>query len=107
MTSRLLPVSSLSVFKFTQDNWSGSYTIDSYYDGTKNPMLVEVKFTSVILDTYDELGPRWLVCVWGNDDTGMEIDCNTREQAWEMFIDVIQLDFVNQTTLKEMGFVYT
>lgn len=96
----------ISVFKLTHDNWCGSYRLGDYYDGVKNPMLVEVIFNGNITSYMEELDPVWRTCVWGNDDLGMEFDCNSYEEAWAKFQEVIALDHVDQSKLKELGYVY-
>lgn len=83
----------VSVFKKTLDNWCGSYTIG-------NECFVEVIFNGKIAnDTYR-------TCAWGNDDFGMEFDCNTEEEAWEVFLKVIGMEYVHIYELKKLGFVY-
>ena len=76
------------VYKHTDDDWSGSY-----------PHLVQVR----LCRTTDGM---WRVCVWGNDDIGMEIDYahNQESHALTMFMQVVGLERVNMKTLSDMGF---
>lgn len=82
----------VSVFKRTQDNWCGSY-------GIGNELFVEVIFNGKLSDG------TWRTCIWGNDDLGMEFDCKTQEEAWEMFLKVICMKYVNISELKKLGYV--
>jgi hypothetical protein len=43
--------------------------------------------------------------VWGNDDDGMEYDCDNETEAWTMFLQVIGMKFVNKEDLKKLGYV--
>ena len=86
----------IDVFKTTQDDWCGSYQMD-------NQMLVQVSFCGNISPPGDS--PTWRVCVWGNDDMGMEFDCDNETQAHTLFLQVIGLEFVNFKELRNLGFV--
>ena len=92
----------VDVFKRTEDDWLGSYRIEG--DCRVN-MLVEVKFTQTGPDPKHGDG-AWRVCVWGNDDCGMERDYTDETEAWNMFLQVIGWEFVNINKLKNNGFVY-
>jgi len=95
----------IEVLKPTQDDWHGSYIIDGYHKGVKNPMLVEVTFHGNIMSYDPELTPIWRTSVWGNDDCGMEYDCASEAEAWNMFLQVISMKHVNRKDLNELGFV--
>jgi hypothetical protein len=64
-------------------------------------MLVRVTFTTI--------GPKdvneWRVCVWGNDDCGMERDFEDEKAAWCCFLEVIGFDYVTRSNLQRLGFV--
>lgn len=49
----------------------------------------------------------WRVCVWGNDDYGMERDFNPNEEnlAWSIFLNVIGEEYVDMKFLLSLGFV--
>lgn len=87
----------LSVFKETKDDWYPSFKIsdDLRYEG-----LVEV--------SYIELVPsgEWRVCVWGKDDMGMEYDYPPHERikAWNVFISIIEKEYVEYSFIKSLGF---
>ena len=78
----------ISVYKPTDDDWS------NYYSD-----LVQVR----LCKTTDDM---WRVCVWGDDDIGMEIDYqhNQESYALTMFMQVVGLERVNMETLSKMGF---
>lgn len=85
-----------SVFKRTQDNWYPSYQLYNNFSVPDDyEQLVEVSFMEL-------LNGKWRVCVWGNDDMGMEKDYPYR--SWTEFINIISMEFVNQDRLREMGF---
>ena len=95
----------VSVFKLTQDNWYGSYRIDQWHNGKEKPMLVEVIFNGNITAYDPTLAPVWRTCVWGNDDCGMEFDCDNEATAWNMFLQVIGMDYVDMAALIKLGYV--
>jgi hypothetical protein len=95
----------VEVFKPTQDDWHGSYRLDDWYNGTKNQMLVNVIFNGNIRSYDPKETPVWRTCVWGNDDDGMEYDCDNETEAWTMFLQVIGMKFVNKDDLKKLGYV--
>ena len=92
----------IQVFKRTEDNWYGCYKI---VDDARVKDLVEVSFTQT--GPNPNLGDgQWRVCVWGNDDCGMERDFHTSEdEALTVFIEVIGWKFVNMNRLSANGFV--
>ena len=97
----------VDVFKTTTDDWYGSYILPEYHKGFKDKMLVEVSFLGNITD-YDKSRPAiWRCCVWGNDDCGMDFDCNSEAECWTTFLRVIGMENVNQEDLKTLGFVYS
>jgi len=95
----------VEVLKPTEDNWYGSYKIQDWYNGVREQMFVEVIFNGNITAYDPKLAPVWRTCVWGNDDCGMEYDCDNETQAWNMFLQVIGMKFVNRQALKDLGFV--
>lgn len=91
------------VFKLTDDDWYPSHFLGDYYRGQApgNVKLVEVSFIELMDGCFR-------VCVWGNDDLGMELDFMSYEhaEAEHMFHTVIAQDRVNKDKLEEWGFVY-
>lgn len=92
----------ISVFKPTKDDWYGNYLLKcpSDIDGLG---LVNVMFTQT--GPNPPLSGLWRVCVWGNDDCGMEKDFEDEVEALNVFYRVIGWNFVNKTELKLEGFV--
>lgn len=86
----------VEVFKRTQDEWYGNYKI---VGDERVSDLVEVAFLNLM--------PGWRVCVWGNDDCGLErdFDSDSESEAWNIFLQVIGMDFVNMQALRGLGFI--
>ena len=80
----------VEVFKKTSDNWCPNYPGDT----------VQVSYLGKLLDTEE-----YRVCAWGNDDLGMEFDHTSESVVWQKFIEVISLEDVTISKLKEMEFV--
>jgi len=95
----------IEVLKPTQDDWYGSYNVIGHYKGIENQMFVEVIFNGNISAYDPRLAPTWRTCVWGNDDCGMEFDCDTETECWNKFLQVIGMKFVDRTALIKLGFV--
>lgn len=96
-----------SVFKKTKDDWYPSYALGSWHRGVEPnaTKLVEVIYNGNIT-AYDPKVPAvWRTCVWGGDDMGMEYDCDTEAEAWNMFLKVIAMDTVDQKALDNLGYV--
>lgn len=91
----------VEVFKRTQDDWYGNYKI---VGDQRVSDLVEVSFLN-LGPTLQPGQPNWRVCVWGNDDCGMERDFENETEAWVMFLQVIGLEHVNRNKLITLGFV--
>lgn len=89
----------VDVFKKTNDDWYPSFEMG----GEK---LVEVSFIQLTpwLPAEERI---WRVCVWGNDDCGMERDFNPNEEnlAWTTFLNVIGEEYVDMKFLSSLGFV--
>lgn len=88
------------VFKVTRDDWYPSYFLEDH----RKVMLVEVTYHGK-LATFNNSPPVWRTSVWGNDDCGMEIDCATEQEAWDKFVQVISMDYVDRVSLKAIGFI--
>ena len=95
----------VEVFKPTKDNWCDSYKIAGYCNGIQNQMLVAVTFHGNIMAYDPKQAPVWRTSVWGNDDGGMEYDCATEAECWNIFLQVIGWDSVDKDALRELGFV--
>lgn len=89
----------INVYKKTNDDWYSNYKIKEGDD------VVQVSFTQTGPDPKNFKG-EFRVCVWGNDDCGMERDFGKEEAtALNMFMQVIGLPSVDKIKLKELGFV--
>jgi len=96
----------MSAFKRTHDEWYGNYKMDVDYDSTGKQVDTKLVQVSLLkLNPYKETPTQWRVCVWGNDDFGMEKDHLDKAEALDMFHEVISWDFVNVGQLKSKGFV--
>lgn len=91
----------INVFKRTEDDWYGNYKIAN---DCRVSDLVDVMFTQTGPDPKLGLG-EWRVCIWGNDDCGMERDFVLEGEALNMFYQVIGWEFVNKGALASNGFV--
>jgi len=85
----------ISVFCETQDEWYGNYKIRG---DARVSDLVQVSYLPLSDGTYR-------CCVWGNDDMGLEFDHANQEYVWEIFVQVISQQYVNQAPLRALGFV--
>ena len=92
----------IQVFKRTEDLWYGSYKLAE--SSAADNMLVEVSFTQTGPNPDEGLG-EWRVCVWGNDDCGMERDFTDETAALNMFYQVIGWTYVNKDQLSNLGFI--
>ena len=95
----------IQVLKQTQQNWYGSYTVEKTYKGVCKQKFVEVTFHGNINARWPARSETWRTRVCGNDNYAMEIDCSTREEAWNKFIQVIELEYVNREDLIKLGFI--
>ncbi len=91
-----------NVIKFTDDNWHGNYEIEEYQT-IKNVKLVEVSLLYLIPPN-SEKPDMWRVCVWGNDDFGLELDGEDYEKARDLFLKVLNMEKVNKEPLNQLGF---
>ena len=96
----------INVFKRTDDSLYPSYQLYSGNgddDETRNMMLVEVTFMKLADDQIAD-DKCWRVCVWGDDDCGMEKDYISYNNAWDDFVAILQMEMVNMEKLRELGF---
>lgn len=92
----------IDVFKRTTDDWCGNYKIEG--DCRVNG-LVNVSMCQTGPNPKNNDG-EFRVCVWGNDDLGMERDFGNDETlAMSVFMQVIGWEDVTINRLKtELGF---
>lgn len=90
----------INVYKETDDDWYGNYRVEGD-DRVSN--LVCVSFTQT--GPNPPINGDWRVCVWGNDDFGMERDFEDEATALNIFYQVVGWPKVNQILLRDMGFI--
>jgi hypothetical protein len=89
------------VFKYTSDDWYPSYILTNSHNKIKG--LVKVSFTQT--GPNPPIEGEWRVCVWGEDDCGMEQDFVNETIAWCCFLEVIGLEDVTMASLNSLGFI--
>jgi hypothetical protein len=85
----------ITVLKYTDDDWFGNDRVMHNGQWTR---VVEVSLMRLRGDT------EWRVCVWGNDDMGLEKDFSNPEEATSHFLMTICWPRVNKQLLKDAGF---
>lgn len=89
----------ITLYKPTDDDWYGNETIIDHDRYGKISRLVCVSFYNALSNG------DMRVCVWGNDDYGMEKDYKNLDQAVFEFRQIIEMPRVSKQLLKDMGFV--
>ena len=90
----------MKCFKLTLEDWYPSYKLDSWYKGKeRGSNLLEVSLLKLITGEHR-------VCVWGNDDFGMEKDFPTDkyEDALQDYLLILKQEYVYKSFLKNLGF---
>lgn len=87
----------IRVYKETSDNWYGNFSIKNDARFVKAD-LVMIKFFK-LLDN-----KTYRVCVWGNDDFGMEYDTKDKDKAKKIFSKIILQPVLEKVYLEQMGF---
>ena len=92
----------------TFDHWHPYHVLVGHPSGLTTG--VEVRFLELRPFTIKEkvYPGAWRVCVWGNDDTGMERDFpdDQRDAAMAMYNLITSWETVDRYALTEQGFVY-
>jgi len=78
-----------SCFKKTDEDWYPNFYGE----------LVRVTYEFIP----DDEDPRWLVCVWGNDDCGMECFFKHQGRALEVFWNILEQDVIRRDFLCHLG----
>ena len=90
----------IDCFKQSSDDWHGNFRIadDKRHEGKK----------FVHLSLMDLSTGQFRVCVWGNDDCGMERDFSGSDypEALALYHAVASMTIVDRVTLQVMGFGY-
>lgn len=88
------------MFRPTKENWCGNFAIagDARWP---RPNLVCVQFLKMSTG-------QWRVCVWGNDDIGMEKDFPSDKfmLAQLTYMELAVAEAISQQHLIEMGFEF-
>lgn len=97
------------VFKLTDEDWYPSYRLANWYYGVapEETGMVEVAFLQ--FPKWEQCpDPGYRVCVWGNDDFGMERDYTATEYdaALAMFHKIISWEKIAVKPLESEGFVF-
>lgn len=87
-------------FKFTDDEWYGNYFLN--HRGIKT-RLVKVSFLELRLHGDNK---EYRVCVWGNDDFGLEKDSTNKDDQYKLFKKILKMNRVNKQPLMDLGFVH-
>jgi hypothetical protein len=98
-----------AVFKLTNEDWYPSYSLGNWYEGAPSgeTKMVEVSFIPLL--KWEQCpDPGFRVCVWGNDDHGMERDYPSSEQddALAMFYKIVSWEMVTHDALEADGFTF-
>ena len=86
----------------TLDQWFPNHKLENHPSGLTDG--VEVSF--IELRPFRKNPKLWRVCVWGNDDLGMERDFESRIDALAMYKKVTSWETVDKHQLTQNGFVY-
>lgn len=82
------------VFKETKEDWYPAYKIEH-----------DLRYEGFVMVAFLELVPsgEWRVCIWGQDDYGLERDFppHERMKAWEVFVDIISAEYVTHDLAKK------
>jgi len=87
----------ISIFMKTTDNWAGNYKINN---DRRHPNADLVEVSLILMRDGD-----YRVCVWGNDDFGMEYDTESHTEAESLFFDLIRTGIITVSNLKQLGFI--
>lgn len=93
------PHNRISAFVEVKEDWYGNFRIadDRRFEASQ---LVRVSL--ILLST-----PEWRVCVWGNDDFGLERDflADQHEAAMNLYVQIVTSQFPTQKWLRSLGMV--
>lgn len=92
-----------TALKPTQDDWYGNDKIDRITVGGE--VHRDVRIVTVTCVTLRDDKTPYRVCVWGNDDYGLEKDYGIEEEARFNFMKILKMDWVNKQPLIDMGFI--
>ena len=84
----------ISLFKKTSDNWYPNFDIND-----------DKSYVMVSFFPLNPITEGFRVCVWGNDDCGMEYDDPDELSQKQLFLEICMLPFVSKDWLLARGFV--
>lgn len=91
----------MSAYVQVNEDWYGNFRVsqDTRYD---SDLLIRVS----LLELMHPHG--WRVCVWGNDDFGMERDYapDQRDQALALYQQIVSTPMPTQAQMREWGMIY-
>lgn len=95
----------ISCFKKTDEDWFGNYKIENDMRH-KDEKYVHVSFFKLPKLYKEEESVLFRVCVWGNDDLGMELDSTDELYLRQVYCDICLQETVNRDYLEQLGFQY-
>ncbi len=92
----------LEAFIEVKEDWYGNFTIEN------DQRYLNKKFVSVCFYNLPRDSFYPMVCVWGNDDCGMEklFDKSHADDALALYKTVVSTPFPTKEYLTELGFEY-
>lgn len=90
----------ITCFKSSSDDWYGNFKITDDLRYPENFVSVSL----MKLNPFNEL-QKYRVCVWGNDDCGMEFDTELEFSARNIYCHVCMMRDVTKAALTKLGFV--
>lgn len=92
-------------FVKTYENWHPSYKFegDTQLDGLEDKYLLRLSFGKILHYTDKEY---YRVCVWGQDDFGMEKDFSKDQykEAEIVFMKILSQKYLSKGYLEQLGF---
>jgi hypothetical protein len=96
------------VLKRTHDEWCPNFRVNIFTEYNNTEIVREIIYDYVEVSfnrSHDTDGDSiFIVVVSGNDDTMVQKDFVSELDAWNCFLDVIKLEFVDFDILREMKF---
>lgn len=90
-----------SFYKHTTEDWAPSFRLC-----TPNYHNDKTRLLRVHMFRYESKRPYlYRICVWGADDTGMELDTKDRIRAMDALQAIIRVENVSKQSLVDLGFI--
>lgn len=98
----------VTMFKRTNDNWCGNFKVHMFtrYENGEPVEKIYYDCVEVSFNRSMDMEGGWvfIVTVSGNDDTMLQKSFESELDAWECFVSVIKLEFVDYDILLRMDF---